>query len=130
MKGALLESIIVLLAIAAATLVATAQPSVKPGAAVAIKNRASHTCADPNNPGIVFQQKDGGYLEAPQGWFIRAEVHQSTSWALAYCYYGLDKANPPARPVYSVHYEMTGFKSNQCSALGKTVTCQGPGLKQ
>jgi hypothetical protein len=85
-------------------------------------NRLSHTCKNPNQ-GNVFREPDGGYHESPQGWFIRAEVHQSTSWALAYCYYGLDLANPPARPVYSVHYEMTGFKSNECGVSGATVTC-------
>jgi hypothetical protein len=84
--------------------------------------RLSHTCKNPNQ-GNVFREPDGGYHESPQGWFIRAEVHQSTSWALAYCYYGLDLANPPARPVYSVHYEMTGFKSNECGVSGATVTC-------
>ena len=90
-----------------------------------IAGRASHTCKDPN-PGNVFREPDGGYHESFQGWFIRAEVHQSTSWALAYCYYGLDKIAPANRPVYSVHYEMTNFKATDCSVSGKTVTCTLP----
>lgn len=88
----------------------------------AIKNRLSHTCKNPN-PGNIFREPDGGYHESAQGWFIRAEVHQGTGWAAAYCYYGLDLANPAARPVYSVHYEMTGFKANECGVSGATVTC-------
>ena len=88
----------------------------------ALKNRLSHTCKNPN-PGNVFREPDGGHHESFQGWFYKTEVHQSTSWALAYCYYGLDKAFPANRPVYSVHYEMTGFKSNECGVSGPTVTC-------
>ena len=84
--------------------------------------RMSHTCKNPNQ-GNVFREPDGGYHESPQGWFIRAEVHQSSTWAIAYCYYGLDLAAPANRPVYSVHYEMTGFKSTACSVSGATVTC-------
>ena len=89
---------------------------------IGLKNRMSHTCKNPN-PGNVFREPDGGYHESFQGWFYKAEVHQSTSWALAYCYYGLDNAAPSNRPVYSVHYEMTGFKSNECGVTGATVTC-------
>ena len=97
---------------------------------IALKNRLVHTCKDPN-PGNIFREPDGGYHESAQGWFWKAEVHQGTGWAAAYCYYGLDKAAPANRPVYSVHYEMTGFKSNQCSVSGKTVACQSlPVLKQ
>jgi murein DD-endopeptidase MepM/ murein hydrolase activator NlpD len=88
----------------------------------ALKGRLSHTCKDPN-PGNIFREPDGGYHESAQGWFIRAEVHQGTGWAATYCFYGLDKIAPANRPVYSVHYEMTGFKSNECSVSGKTVTC-------
>ena len=88
----------------------------------AVRNRLTHTCKNPNQ-GNVFQEPDGGYHESPQGWFYKAEVHQSSSWALAYCYYGLDLAAPSNRPVYSVHYEMTGFKANQCGVSGATVTC-------
>ena len=87
-----------------------------------IAGRASHTCKNPN-PGNVFREPDGGYHESFQGWFYKAEVHQSSSWALAYCYYGLDLAAPANRPVYSVHYEMTGFKSTDCSVSGATVSC-------
>ena len=89
---------------------------------VALRDRISHTCKNPN-PGNVFREPDGGYHESAQGWFYKAEVHQSSSWALAYCFYGLDLANPSARPVYTVHYEMTGFKSNECGVSGATVTC-------
>ena len=98
-----------------------------PGGAgdTAIAGRLSHTCKNPN-PGNVFREPDGGYHESFQGWFIRAEVHQSTSWALAYCYYGLDLAAPANRPVYSVHYEMTNFKSTDCSVSGATVSCSLP----
>jgi len=88
----------------------------------ALKNRLSHTCKNPN-PANIFREPDGGYHESAQGWFIRAEVHQGTGWAAAYCYYGLDLAAPANRPVYSVHYEMTGFKSNECGVSGMTVTC-------
>ena len=87
-----------------------------------IAGRMSHTCKDPN-PGNIFREPDGGYHESAQGWFIRAEVHQGTGWAATYCFYGLDKIAPANRPVYSVHYEMTGFKSGDCSVNGKTVTC-------
>jgi len=96
-----------------------------PGSGTQVSNtagRLSHTCKDPN-PGNIFREPDGGYHESAQGWFIRAEVHQGTGWAAAYCYYGLDKIAPANRPVYSVHYEMTGFKSNECSVSAKTVTC-------
>ena len=116
---------ILLLAAAACTLVTASAQTVAPRTAAdtaAIRNRISHTCKDPNQ-GAVFREADGGYHESAQGWFIRAEVHQGTGWAAAYCYYGLDKAAPANRPVYSVHYQMTGFKSNQCSVSGKTVTC-------
>ncbi len=88
----------------------------------ALAGRLSHTCKNPN-PGNVFREPDGGYHESFQGWFYKAEVHQGTGWALAYCYYGLDMAAPANRPVYSVHYEMTGFKSNECSVAGTTVSC-------
>jgi hypothetical protein len=100
---------------------ASAQAPVTKGV-IATPGQMTHTCKDPN-PGNIFREPDGGYHESAQGWFSRAEVHQGTGWALAYCYYGLDKAAPANRPVYSVHYEMTGFKSNQCSVAGKTVTC-------
>lgn len=88
----------------------------------ALKNRLTHTCKNPN-PGNIFREPDGGYHESAQGWFIRAEVHQGTGWASAYCYYGLDMIAPANRPVYSVHYEMTGFKSNECGVSAMTVTC-------
>jgi hypothetical protein len=92
------------------------------GGQVSNAGRLSHTCKNPN-PANIFREPDGGYHESAQGWFIRAEVHQGTGWAAAYCYYGLDKASPANRPVYSVHYEMTGFKSNECGVSGTTVTC-------
>jgi len=113
---------ILLAACVAASLGACAQ---FPGGQVsdsALAGRLSHTCKNPN-PGNIFREPDGGYHESFQGWFYKAEVHQSTSWALAYCYYGLDLAAPANRPVYSVHYEMTGYKSNECSVAGTTVTC-------
>lgn len=91
-------------------------------AVIAVPGQMTHTCKNPN-PGNIFREPDGGYHESAQGWFIRAEVHQGTGWAAAYCYYGLDMAAPANRPVYSVHYEMTGFKSNQCHVSGKSVTC-------
>ena len=105
-----------------APLVALAQtgPRVPPG--TVLKNRISHTCKDPN-PGNVFREPDGGYHESFQGWFIKAEVHAGSGNPAAYCYYGLDKAAPANRPVYSVHYPMTGFSASQCSVSGKTVTC-------
>jgi murein DD-endopeptidase MepM/ murein hydrolase activator NlpD len=87
-----------------------------------LAGRLTHTCVNPN-PGFVFLQQDGGYQETAQGWFYNAEVHQGSGWALAYCYYGLDMAAPSNRPVYSVHYEMMGYKSNQCTVSGPTVTC-------
>jgi len=93
---------------------------------VALKDRMTHTCKNPN-PGNIFKEPDGGLHESFQGWFIKAEVKQGTGWAQTYCYYGLDKAAPANRPVYSVHYQMTGFKSNQCTVSGATVTCIGPG---
>jgi hypothetical protein len=116
-----------LLLAATASVLATASaqtvaPKTAVGGTAAIRSRISHTCKDPNQ-GAVFREADGGYHESAQGWFIRAEVHQGSGWAFAYCYYGLDKAAPANRPVYSVHYEMTGFKSNQCSVSGKIVTC-------
>jgi len=89
---------------------------------VAIAGRLSHTCKNPN-PGNVFREPDGGYHESFQGWFYKAEVHQGTGWALAYCYYGLDLAAPSNRPVYSVHYEMTGYNQNECSVSGMNVNC-------
>ena len=103
-------------------LVALAQtgPRVPPGGV--LKNRISHTCKDPN-PGNVFREPDGGYHESFQGWFIKAEVHGGSGNPAAYCYYGLDKAAPANRPVYSVHYELPGFTASQCSVSGKTVTC-------
>jgi murein DD-endopeptidase MepM/ murein hydrolase activator NlpD len=113
---------VILLAASAALAAGCAQ---FPGSQVsdtALKNRLSHTCKNPN-PANIFREPDGGYHESAQGWFIRAEVHQGTGWAAAYCYYGLDLAAPANRPVYSVHYEMTGFKSNECGVAGPTVTC-------
>jgi hypothetical protein len=96
---------------------------------VGITNHVSKTCSNMVR-GNVFREPDGGYHESPQGWFYKAEVHQSTSWALAYCYYGLDQASPANRPVYSVHYELTGFKSNQCTVSAATITCSSmPVLK-
>jgi hypothetical protein len=109
---------------------AHAQTTPRVPSGIAIKNRVAHTCKDPN-PGNVFREPDGGYHESAQGWFSRAEVHQGSGSALAYCYYGLDKAAPANRPVYSVHYEMKGFGASQCSVSGKTVTCTRPAvLKQ
>jgi hypothetical protein len=87
-----------------------------------LQNHLTRTCKNMNRANI-FREPDGGYHESAQGWFYKAEVHQSSSWALAYCYYGLDNASPANRPVYSVHYELTGFKSNQCTVAGATVTC-------
>ena len=90
---------------------------------VAVPGRVSHTCKDPN-PGNIFREPDGGYHESMQGWFYKAEVKTgSTGGASAYCYYGLDRAAPANRPVYSVHYPMTGFTGSQCSVSGRTVTC-------
>jgi hypothetical protein len=113
---------ILLAACIALPLVALAQtgPRVPPG--TVLKNRISHTCKDPN-PGNVFREPDGGYHESFQGWFIKAEVHAGSGNPAAYCYYGLDKAAPANRPVYSVHYELPGFTASQCSVSGKTVTC-------
>lgn len=71
----------------AASMGAFAQPIPPKHGDIAIKNRKVHTCVEPNNPGLVFQQKDGGYVEIPQGWAPTASVKQSTSWALAYCQY-------------------------------------------
>lgn len=116
-----------LLACAASMAALAAPPKPGPTESIAIKNRKVHTCVEPNNPGLVFQQKDGGYVEIPQGWGPVASVKQSTNWAIAYCQYHDNTAGKPA--VYTVHYEMTGFKANQCSASGRTVTCQGPVLK-
>ena len=114
---------LLLAAFAAASLTACAQFPGRAGPDVALPRSASHTCKDPN-PGNVFREPDGGYHESFQGWFYKAEVHQGTSGpALAYCYYGLDKIAPANRPVYSVHYEMTGFSAGQCSVSGKTITC-------
>jgi hypothetical protein len=86
--------------------------------------RLAHTCKNPN-PGNIFREPDAGYHESFQGWFYKAEVHQGSTpgSASAYCYYGLDMAAPANRPVYSVHYPMTGFNANQCSVSGMTVTC-------
>lgn len=92
---------------------------------VAVPHQITRTCKN-MNPGNIFREPDGGYHESAQGWFYKAEVHQSTNWALAYCYYGLDNAAPANRPVYSVHYELTGFKSNQCTVSGATITCGLP----
>ncbi len=118
---------ILLAACIALPLVALGQTTAKVPPGVVLKNRASHTCKDPN-PGNVFREPDGGYHESAQGWFWKAEVHQGTGFAQAYCYYGLDKAAPANRPVYSVHYEMSGFGASQCSVSGKTVTCTRPAL--
>lgn len=90
--------------------------------AVTLSNQLSKTCSNMVR-GNIFREPDGGYHESPQGWFSRAEVHQRTTWALAYCYYGLDMAAPANRPVYSVHYQLTGFTSNQCSVSGATIAC-------
>jgi len=90
--------------------------------AAGLQDRLTHTCKNMNR-GNIFREPDGGYHESPQGWFYKAEVHQGTGWAAAYCYYGLDNAAPANRPVYSVHYELTGFKSNQCSVAGATIIC-------
>ena len=113
---------VILLASSAAILAGCAQFPGGISDTATIGGRASHTCKNPN-PGNVFREPDGGYHESFQGWFYKAEVHQSTSWALAYCYYGLDNAAPSNRPVYSVHYELTGFKSNECGVSGATVSC-------
>lgn len=119
---------ILLAACIAVPLLALAQNAPKARPDIALRNRLVHTCKDPN-PGNVFHEPDGGLHESAQGWFSRAEVHQGTSGpALAYCYYGLDKAAPANRPVYSVHYPMPGFTASQCSVSGKTVTCARPAV--
>jgi murein DD-endopeptidase MepM/ murein hydrolase activator NlpD len=89
-----------------------------------LANQLSKTCPNPN-PGYIFTQPDGGLEESAQGWFIRAEVHAAATGggALAYCYYGLDMAAPANRPVYSVHYGMTGYTATECKVSGRTVTC-------
>ena len=123
MNRRLLCTRVLLAAWVAASLGACAQFSGGPATTdTALFGRLAHTCKNPN-PGNVFREPDGGYHESFQGWFYKAEVHQSTGWALAYCYYGLDNAAPANRPVYSVHYEMTGFKSSECSVSGTTVSC-------
>ena len=108
--------------LAALVLGGCAQISGGPFSDTVLRNRLAHTCKNPN-PGNVFREPDGGYHESFQGWFYKAEVHQGSGWALAYCYYGLDMAAPSNRPVYSVHYEMTGFKANECGVSGPTVIC-------
>ena len=122
MNGTLFRGAILLAACAAAVSSAFAQPK-GAGADLALKSQMVHTCKDPNNPSVL-RQADGGYVEIGQGWFYKADLKQGTGWAGAYCYYGMDKVEPSKRPAYSVHYEMTGFKSNQCSVSGKTVTCK------
>jgi hypothetical protein len=98
---------------------------------VGISNTITVTCKNPN-PGGVFRQADGGYVETPQGWFDHAEVHGGgTGWPAAYCYYGIDAAYPKNRPAYSVHYELKGFKATECSVSGATITCTNrPAVKQ
>jgi murein DD-endopeptidase MepM/ murein hydrolase activator NlpD len=115
---------VILLASSAALLASCAQPPAGSGVKdnIGIAGRLSHTCKNPN-PGNIFREPDGGYHESFQGWFYKAEVHQGTGWAQAYCYYGLDLAAPSNRPVYSVHYEMTGYNQNECSVSGMAVTC-------
>jgi len=87
----------------------------------ALKNRLSHTCKNPN-PANIFREPDGGYHESAQGGLsgprsTKARAGQPPIATTAWTW-------PPAnRPVYSVHYEMTGFKSNECGVSGMTVTC-------
>lgn len=89
---------------------------------VALPGRFVQTCKDPN-PGNIFREPDGGYHESFQGWFHRAELRSGSGAPLLYCHYGLDRAAPANRPVYSVHYPLTGFSASQCSLAGRTVTC-------
>ncbi len=98
---------------------------------VAVPTRLSHTCKNPN-PGNIFREPDGGYHESFQGWLYRTEIRQGTTgWAHTYCLYGLDKAAPSNRPVYSVHYQMTGFNKGDCTVSGATVSCvRTPVIKQ
>jgi hypothetical protein len=129
MNRRLVHSAIALAVCAAGSSSAFAQP-VKPQTGAALTDHMAVTCKDPNNPNLL-RQADGGYVEIGQGWFYNSDVKQGTGWAAAYCYYGMDKAEPSKRPLYSVHYELTGFKSNQCKASGKTVTCnRGAVIKQ
>jgi hypothetical protein len=121
MNRRLFNSAIVIAACAAASSSAFAQP-VKPPIDVGIQDHITITCKDPNNPSVL-RQADGGYVEIGQGWFYKADLKQGTGWAGAYCYYGMDKVAPSKRPSYSVHYQLTGFKSNQCKVSGKTITC-------
>ena len=123
MNRTLFRDVIAVAACAVVSSSALAQPKVKPPTGAALTDHITITCKDPNNPGI-FRQADGGYLEPPQGWFYGASVEQAASgWAQAYCRYGMQKLTPSKTPVYTVHYELTGFKSNQCKVSGKVVSC-------
>jgi hypothetical protein len=126
MNGRICRTAILLAAGLVASMSASA--ATRPGV-LALQNHLTRTCKN-MNPANIFREPDGGYHESAQGWFSGAAVHQSSSGAsaLAYCYYGLDNAAPANRPVYSIHYELTGFKSNQCTVAGPTITCDLPPL--
>lgn len=114
------RSILCIIAIAIALPLCAADVP-KPG--ISTMQSLTVTCKSPN-PGGVFRQADGGYIETPQGWFIRAEVHGGgTGWPAAYCFYGSNKALAASSEAYSVHYELKGFQASQCAVSGQTVKC-------
>jgi hypothetical protein len=85
-------------------------------------SRLVRSCSNPNQASI-FKQADGGYIDTGQGWLYDSDLMGGSGWAAIRCWYGLDNGRPKDRPSYTVHYELTGFKVEQCQLTHPTVTC-------
>lgn len=96
-----------------------------PGAAQSQPGAQMIKACPPMIPGQIIPVAGEGLLEYAQGWYYKAALLPGAQgWAAINCYYGYQKSSPAATPTYTVHYEMTGFKNNQCSLSGNALSCK------
>jgi hypothetical protein len=86
------------------------------------------TCPGPSLlPPITTVQTDWS-LDSPQGWLDHGQLAQGTTELLFQCYYGVDKADPAARPAFWIHRAIPANYLN-CTLDGPkrtSMTCQIP----
>jgi hypothetical protein len=67
---------------------------------------------------------DGGNLVHFKGYFWRGTLQQVGDSAMLVCEYGIDKANPAARPAAMVEYPFPGYSLASCRlSNAMTASC-------
>jgi hypothetical protein len=77
--------------------------------------------------GFSTTQRDGGTLNAPQGWLFKAEVQNAPNgYSYLICRYGMHSRSDlrASNPVYEVSYQIpSGIRAEQCEVQGPGITC-------